>query len=144
MTVGVVTPAKGARFRAHLFSVPRKDSDRVRVILDLSPLNKYIQCPTFRMVTTADVRRTLPQHGYTVQAVTQLRLKDVNILAYLDDLLVWTDTAQMLKKDTPDHSRLSQVSRLDHQPCQVKARTSTKVPIPRSRVGPGELHGLCS
>ena len=34
------------------------------------------------------------------QAVAQLRLKDVNILAYLDDLLVWSDTAQTLKKDT--------------------------------------------
>ena len=131
---------RGAKFWVHLFSVPREVSTRIRVILNLSPLNKYIQCPTFRMVTTADVRRVLPQHGYMVsidikdaywhvpmsanassylgfqledqvykfkampfglniapriftklmdQAVSQLRLKGVNILAYLDDLLVW-------------------------------------------------------
>ena len=128
----------------------RKDSTWMRVILDLLPLNKFIQCPHFRMVTISDVRRALPRQGFTIsidikdaywhvpmlkkassymgfqlgdqiykfkampfglniapriftklmdQAIAQLRLQGVSILAYLDDLLVWGDTVENLKKD---------------------------------------------
>ena len=60
----VISSAKGVRFAAKLFSVPKKNTNKVRVILDLSPLNKFISCPTFRMTTTGDIRRLLPRNSY--------------------------------------------------------------------------------
>ena len=62
---GVIVPAKGAKFAGRIFSVPKKDSAKVRIILDLSPLNKFIHRPSFKMTTTEDVRNLLPQGTYT-------------------------------------------------------------------------------
>ena len=45
--------------------MPKKNTDKIRVILDLSPLNNLISCPTFRMTTTSDIRRVLPRNSYT-------------------------------------------------------------------------------
>ena len=47
-------------FQARLFTVPKEGTDRLRVILDLSKLNKFIRCNKFRMLTVAQVRTLLP------------------------------------------------------------------------------------
>ena len=60
----VISKTKHVRFAARLFSVPKKNSDKVRIILDLSPLNKFIYCPTFRMTTTGDIMGLLPRNCY--------------------------------------------------------------------------------
>ena len=62
----VITKTKYVWFAARLsmFNVPKKNSDKVRIILDLSPLNKFIFCPTFRMTTTGDIMRLLPRDCY--------------------------------------------------------------------------------
>ena len=47
------------------FTVPKKDTDEVRVILDLSILNTFIMCPLFKMLTMKEVK-LLPQVHYTI------------------------------------------------------------------------------
>ena len=48
-------------FQGSLFSVPKKGTDKRRVILDLSTLNLNIRCPRFKMTTVEQVRQVLPQ-----------------------------------------------------------------------------------
>ena len=55
---------KRLRFQARLFDVPKPNGDR-RVILDLSYLNKFIKCVSFKMTTVAQVRALLPRGAYT-------------------------------------------------------------------------------
>ena len=59
-------------FQGRLFSVPKKDSEERRIILDLSALNKCIPCPKFKMTTLAQIRTSLPRNGITCS----LDLKD--------------------------------------------------------------------
>ena len=68
----VISTARNVQFAARLFSVPKKNSDKVRIILDLSPLNKFISCPTFRMTTTEDIMRLLPRDSY----IASINIKD--------------------------------------------------------------------
>ena len=65
LEAGAIQETTRIAFQGPLFSVPKKDSEKRRVILDLSALNKYIQCPTFKMTTVADVRAVLPQGVFT-------------------------------------------------------------------------------
>ena len=58
--------------RSHLFSVPKKDSLERRMILDLSVLNRFIPCPSFKMTTTKSVRQAIDRRAWIVT----LDLKD--------------------------------------------------------------------
>ncbi|XP_066958098.1 uncharacterized protein [Macrobrachium rosenbergii] len=60
------------RFQGRLFSVPKRDSQERRVILDLSVLNKAINCPKFKKLTIDQIRHTLPKDNYT----SSIDLKD--------------------------------------------------------------------
>ena len=62
----VVKPVKSISFQGRLFCVPKKDSAKKRVILDLSVLNKYIQCDRFQMLTIAQIRTLLPRGAYAI------------------------------------------------------------------------------
>ena len=48
---GVVEPSSGPVFLSRPFLVPRKDRPEPRMVVDLSRLNKEIQCYRFRMLT---------------------------------------------------------------------------------------------
>ena len=47
-----------------IFAVERKDSKKVRVILDVKHLNKYIHCPKFRMISLKSIREILPKNSW--------------------------------------------------------------------------------
>ena len=68
----VCEKAKKILHQSRLFTVPKRDSDKLRIILDLSPLNKFISCPTFKMLTLKEVKLILPQNAFT----TSIDLKD--------------------------------------------------------------------
>ncbi|CAL4218557.1 unnamed protein product [Meganyctiphanes norvegica] len=68
----VIEKAKHLRWQSRLFTVPKKDSDKERLILDLSRLNSYINCPSFKMLTLREVKLLLPQGYWT----TSIDLKD--------------------------------------------------------------------
>ena len=53
-------------FQGPLFSVPKKGTDKRRVILDLSTLNRYISRPRFKMTTVEQVRQVLPAGAWTI------------------------------------------------------------------------------
>ena len=53
-------------WQSRLFTVPKRDTDKLRVILDLNALNQYIHCPHFKMLTIQDVKLLLPQGFHTV------------------------------------------------------------------------------
>ena len=72
LKAGAIEETSSILFQGPLFSVPKKNSTKRRVILDLSTLNKHILCPTFRMTTVQDVRKVLPQGAFT----TSIDLKD--------------------------------------------------------------------
>ena len=55
----VIERTSGKVFLSRLFTVPKKGSDRTRLVMDLSSLNKYIKHVPFKMVTVAQVRTTL-------------------------------------------------------------------------------------
>ena len=59
-------------FLNRLFEVPKKDSTKARLVLDVSPLNLYIPTHRFRMTTLATVRETLPPNCY----MASIDLKD--------------------------------------------------------------------
>ncbi|XP_066986092.1 uncharacterized protein [Macrobrachium rosenbergii] len=60
-----VKKVRHLKFQGRLFSLPKKDSDNRRVILDLSTLNSYMQCDKFRMLTISQVRTLLPREAVT-------------------------------------------------------------------------------
>ena len=62
----VVKRAKSLKFQGRLFCVPKKDSDKERVILDLSYLNLFIQCDKFKMLTVSQIRTLLPRGAVTI------------------------------------------------------------------------------
>ena len=65
LEAGAIQETNRIAFQGPLFSVPKKDSEKRRVILDLSTLNLHIVCPTFKMTTVAEVRSVLPQGAFT-------------------------------------------------------------------------------
>ena len=64
----VIEKAKGnlLKFQSILFMIPKSDPSEERLIIDLSKLNEYIECPTFKMLTMLQVRMLLPKHFWTV------------------------------------------------------------------------------
>lgn len=61
----VIQKARSLRFQARLFCVPKKNTDRMRVILDLTDLNTCIRCEKFQMLTVSQVRTLLPPGAVT-------------------------------------------------------------------------------
>ena len=61
LSKSVVKKIKSIKFQGRLFCVPKRDTLRKRVILDLSLLNKAIVCDRFQMLTIAQVRTLLPR-----------------------------------------------------------------------------------
>ena len=68
----VIEKAKKLMWQSRLFTVPKKDSDKDRLILDLSLLNSFINRPTFKMLTLREVKLLLPQGYWT----TSIDLRD--------------------------------------------------------------------
>ena len=55
-----IEPAVGKTYVSRIFPVPKKDTPRKRMILDLSILNKFIVRPSFKMTTVNQVRGSIP------------------------------------------------------------------------------------
>ena len=70
--IRVIEKAKIVRFQSRVFTVPKKDSQEGRLILDLSILNTFIECPSFKMLTLKEIKLLLPKNFWT----TSLDLKD--------------------------------------------------------------------
>ena len=68
----VIERAKIVRFPSRIFTVPKRDSQEARPILDLSTLNSFIKCPSFKMLTLREIKLLLPKNFWT----TSLDLKD--------------------------------------------------------------------
>ena len=68
----VIERAKIVRFQSRIFTVPKRDSQEARPILDLSILNSFIKCPSFKMLTLREIKMLLPKGFWT----TSLDLKD--------------------------------------------------------------------
>ena len=147
----VIQPARSLKFQGRLFQVAKRDSTEKRTILDLSTLNEYIKCPTFKMTTTSDVRNSLQIGDYTTSVdirdafhhvpvhpifskflgfilnrkkfifrgmpnglcigprvftkllkvvIQSLRLKGIKILAFIDDILLWAESAEICEQHT--------------------------------------------
>ena len=62
----VIEKAKKLRWQSLLFTVPKRTAGEYRLILDLSDLNKFIECPSFKMLTLKEVKLLLPQGYWTV------------------------------------------------------------------------------
>ena len=62
----VIEKAKFLCWQSRLFTVPKKDSQEDRLILDLSQINLFIQCPSFKMLTLKEVKLLLPPRFWTV------------------------------------------------------------------------------
>ena len=63
---------KPLKWQSRLFTVPKEGTNKFRIILDLSFLNQFIKCPTFKMLTLKEGKMLLPQDHFT----TSLDLKD--------------------------------------------------------------------
>ena len=63
---GAIEKTSFLAFQGPLFSVAKKGTDKRRVILDLSTLNKHVLCASFKMTTVERVRLILPQGVWTV------------------------------------------------------------------------------
>ena len=61
----VIEKAKLLKWQSRLFTVPKKDTDKERLILDLSILNSFINRPSFKMLTLREVKLLLPQGYWT-------------------------------------------------------------------------------
>ena len=72
LEAGAVEQSTSLLFQGPLFSVPKKNSTKRRVILDLSTLNHSINCPSFKMTTLQDVRNLLTVGSF----MTSIDLKD--------------------------------------------------------------------
>lgn len=59
-------------FLSRLFTVPKKSSDRTRLVMDLSSLNKFIQHKKLKMMTVSQIRATLSKGDF----LTYLDLKE--------------------------------------------------------------------
>ncbi|XP_068237001.1 uncharacterized protein [Palaemon carinicauda] len=58
--------AKSIKFQGRPFCVPKKDSEKLVVILQLSRLNKFIEKYNFWMLTLQHIRTLLPKGAFTV------------------------------------------------------------------------------
>ena len=68
----VILKARKILGQSRLFTVPKRDSPEERLIMDLSWLNNYIECPTFKMLTLKEISSLLPMGFWTAS----LDLKD--------------------------------------------------------------------
>ena len=66
----VIERAKRLMFQSRLFTVPKKGSDKWRLILDLSIINKFINCPSFKMLSLKEVKLLLPVGYWTTSIDT--------------------------------------------------------------------------
>ena len=57
----VIEKAKTLRWQSRLFTVPKKDSNKECLILDVSNLNQFINYQSFKMLTLREVKLLLPQ-----------------------------------------------------------------------------------
>ena len=57
--LGVLEEHQGSVFLSRPFTVPRRDRPEPRLVIDLSLLNRSIQCHRFQMLTLAQVRGSL-------------------------------------------------------------------------------------
>ena len=62
----VIEKARQLRWQSRLFTVPKRDSQEDRLILDLSQLNLYIACPSFKMLTIKEIKYLLPRGYWTI------------------------------------------------------------------------------
>ena len=62
----VIEKARRLRWQSRLFTIPKKDSAKDRLILDLSGINKFIHCPTFKLLTLKEVKLLLPPGYWTI------------------------------------------------------------------------------
>ena len=62
----VVEKTNHLKWQSRLFSVPKRESKEERPILDLSQINKYILCPTFKMLSINEVKLLLPKGCWTI------------------------------------------------------------------------------
>ena len=157
ITKRVVEKAKKPiKWQSRLFTVPKKGTDKLRIILDLSHLNKFIQCPTFKMLTLREVKMLLPQHHFTAS----LDLKDgywhvpitpkkrpylgLNTIQshairseYRSKNRRPTDSFSFLPSiptTSSDSNRDFTILEMDYQREEVKDRTSTSVPMVGSQM----------
>ena len=63
LSKAVIKKAKSINFQGRTLCVPKKNSDKKRVILDLSKLNNFIKCERFRMLTISQIRTLLPREA---------------------------------------------------------------------------------
>ena len=66
LSKSVIRKVRSIRFQGRLFCVPKRNSTKKRVILDLSTLNKFIRCEKFRMLTVSQIRMLLPPGAVTI------------------------------------------------------------------------------
>ena len=62
----VIEKAKCLKWQSRLFTVPKKDSAEGRLILDLSVLNDFINCPSFKMLTLKEAKLVIPSGFWAV------------------------------------------------------------------------------
>ena len=62
----IIEKAKKLLWQSRLFTVPKKNSEEERLILDLSILNTFIKCPHFKMLNMREVKLLLPRGFWTV------------------------------------------------------------------------------
>ena len=62
----VIEKATQIRWQSRLFTVPKRDPHMDRLILDLSVLNTFINCPTFKMLTIQEIKYLLPLGYWTI------------------------------------------------------------------------------
>ena len=115
-------------FPSPLFLVP-KSSGGKRVIIDLSPLNRHILCPTFRMQDATKLRGCIPQNCFftsidlskafhhipihprwiggpriftkvITEVLKLLHLQTIHASVYIDDFLLWNTSATTLACQT--------------------------------------------
>ena len=145
LKAGAIEPTSSLLFQGPLFSVPKKNTSKRRVILDLSTLNRSITCPTFKMTSLQDVRLVLSPGSFAASIdlkdaywhipvlphfrkylgfklnntkyrframpfglnvapriftkmcrpiLKELRAKGVQVMSYIDDLLVWGNSEE--------------------------------------------------
>ena len=63
---------KPLKWQSRLFTVPKKGTNKLRIILDLSFLNQFIKYPTFKVLTLNVGKMLLLQDHFT----TSIDLKD--------------------------------------------------------------------
>ena len=61
---GVISRTSNLKFQGRLFQVPKKNSDKRRTILDLSILNTFIVCKSFKMTTFKDLKAIIPEGSW--------------------------------------------------------------------------------